>query len=223
MTGDRRIEPCRRGAPNDLRQSSEESNEPRGLSTPSRSGHWMQTFSGRRYWPWNPHPKDVYIEDIAHALSLQCRFAGHPQEFYSVAQHSILVSQTVPPQHALWGLMHDAAEAYVGDLILPVKTGVHEYRRLENLNLNVIARHFGLSMPIPPDVKRADVIVLATEARDVMSGQCHDWGIQHLPLDERIELMGPMDAEMAFLDRFIELKSRVSLDRASATEEAVLQ
>ncbi|MCP4678070.1 MAG: phosphohydrolase [Deltaproteobacteria bacterium] len=187
---------------------------------PNRRGPWMQTFLGRQYYPWKPSPEDVTIEDIAHALSLQCRFNGHSQEFYSVAQHSVLVSRTVPFQHALWGLLHDAAEAYLGDLISPIKTSIHEYKRIESLNQTAIARHFDLSKPIPIDIKEADLIVLATEARDVMGGQLYDWEIGHLPLNERIVPVGPVEAEVSFLERYIEINSCPSV---CAAEDVVLR
>lgn len=82
---------------------------------------WMQTYTGRVFWPLEPRPEDVDIVDIAHALANLCRYGGHSKVFYSVAHHSVLVSQIVPPADALWGLMHDSAEAYVIDLIRPIK------------------------------------------------------------------------------------------------------
>src|ERR1017187_10636100 len=76
----------------------------------------ITTFSGIHFWPLLPNPADIRIEDIAHALSNQCRFAGHAREFYSVAEHSVRVSQLCPPEDALWGLLHDASEAYLTDV-----------------------------------------------------------------------------------------------------------
>lgn len=75
------------------------------LDTPAddRRGDWIQTFTGRRFWPLDPRPEDVCIEDIAHALSLKCRFGGHCTRFYSVAEHSVHVSNYVPAEFALWG------------------------------------------------------------------------------------------------------------------------
>ena len=67
----------------------------------ARKGDWMQTYTGRQFWPIDPRANEVHIEDIAHALSMMCRYNGHCRTFYSVAEHSVLVSQHVPPEHAL--------------------------------------------------------------------------------------------------------------------------
>lgn len=86
-----------------------------------RKGDWMQTYTGRKFWPLNPRAEEVYIEDIAHSLALSCRFNGHCKVFYSIAQHSVLVSQIVKPTQQLIALLHDSAEAYLGDIIRPIK------------------------------------------------------------------------------------------------------
>jgi hypothetical protein len=78
---------------------------------PSRRGDWMQTFTGRRFWPLDPRGEDVLIEDIAHALSLLTRYGGHCTRFYSVAEHSVLLARAATPENALWLLLHDASEA----------------------------------------------------------------------------------------------------------------
>src|SRR5438128_12538670 len=83
-------------------------------------GDWMQTYTGRAFYPLDPRLDDICIEDIAHALSMLCRYGGQCQEFYSVAEHSVLMSYAVNPQHALWALLHDATESYMGDLIRPL-------------------------------------------------------------------------------------------------------
>ncbi|MFG0247924.1 MAG: phosphohydrolase, partial [Phycisphaeraceae bacterium JB051] len=77
---------------------------------------WIQTYTGKAFYPLREDPGIIDIRDIAHALSLQCRFNGHCSDFYSVAQHSVHVSEVVPQAFALWGLLHDAAEAYMSDL-----------------------------------------------------------------------------------------------------------
>ena len=92
------------------------------MSNTVRTGDWTQTFAGIQFYPFDPRPDEVKIKDIAHALSMICHFNGHTREFFSVAQHSLMVSYLLPAEHKLWGLMHDSAEAYIGDMIRPIKT-----------------------------------------------------------------------------------------------------
>jgi hypothetical protein len=95
-------------------------------------GGWMQTFTGRQFFPMDPRPEEVDPTDIAHALSLLCRYNGHVDRFYSVAEHCVHLSYVVPPEHALWALLHDATEAYVGDMISPLKIHMPGYRAAED-------------------------------------------------------------------------------------------
>lgn len=144
-----------------------------------RMGDWMQTYTGIQFWPLDPRPEEIVLEDIAHALSMQCRFAGHVNDFYSVAQHSVLVSRHVPPEDAAWGLMHDAAEAYLQDMIRPLKRGEygHYYRRAEKFLLSAICDRFGLTRIEPVSVEIADQRALMTEARDLLKPPPAPWGI----------------------------------------------
>lgn len=174
-----------------------------------RTGRWMQTYNGRKFYPDDPRPEDFHIEDIAHALSLICRFNGHCTKFYSVAQHSLIMSQSVfSEEHALWALMHDAAEAYIGDLIRPVKRGDVgvEFINLENLVLSQIAVRFGLPWPMPEEIQIEDDRILATEARDLMGGQIEPWDLCGAkPYGARIRPYGQAQAKMQFLDRYKDL------------------
>ena len=95
-----------------------------------RKGEWVFLASGRRFWIIDPRPEDIYIEDIAHGLSMICRFCGQTRKFYSVSQHSILVSKELQPQYQLGGLLHDASESYIGDIITPVKKIIKNYDEL---------------------------------------------------------------------------------------------
>ena len=106
---------------------------------------------------------DILLGDIAHSLSQQCRFNGHTPHFYSVAEHSVLVADRLPASLKVWGLMHDAAEAYVGDLISPIKREIRSYRNLEDRLLGVIAERFGLCWPVPDMVFAADKAQIAAE------------------------------------------------------------
>lgn len=130
-----------------------------------RRGDWMLTFTGRPYWPADPRPEDVDLGDIAHALANLCRFGGHTRKHYSVAQHSVMVSYLVPPELAAVALLHDAAEAYLGDVVRPLKSLLaRQYSVLEQLSEQVIAQRFGLpAPPWPAEVKHADNVVLSLE------------------------------------------------------------
>jgi hypothetical protein len=133
------------------------------------------TFSGSRFCPLNPSPEDIRIEDIGHALAHQCRFGGHTCQFYSIAQHSILVSQLCRPEDALWGLLHDASEAYLQDVVRPLKelAEFEAYRLAERHLQHCIVERFGLGTEQPTSVTAADDWMLAVEARDLMATDGH--------------------------------------------------
>jgi len=161
---------------------------------------WIQTATGRRFYPLSPPPEDVDIRDIAHALSLLCRFNGHSAAFYSVAEHSVRVCDSLPREHQLWGLLHDAAEAYLGDLPRPLKRQLPTFSQAENVVLRCVTERYGLSWPMPAAVRAADDQLLATEARDLMGAP--DWARGTEPLPGPIEPWPPERARAAFLERF---------------------
>jgi hypothetical protein len=176
-----------------------------------RIGQWGCTANGWKYWPTDPRPGDIETLDIAHALSLQCRFGGHVSEFYSVAQHSVAVSFACDPADALWGLLHDASEAYIVDIPRPLKyaAGMEGYVRLEQAMMRAVCERFGLPLDMPESVRYADEVLLATEARDLMphhgpAGVPH-WGLTHPPLPDRIACWSPTQARIHFLDRLHDL------------------
>jgi len=180
-----------------------------------RKGDWIQTFSNRRFHPIDPRPEEVFIEDIAHSLSQQCRFTGHSQKFYCVSEHSVRVSWEIGRignfKDCLWGLLHDASEAYLCDLSRPIKhhsaLGA-EYRKIEDRLMAVIAERFGLPLPEPPVVKVADNILLMTEKRDIMGpmewehSKCFVDLSEVKPLGEVIEPWDCARAERLFMIRF---------------------
>lgn len=186
---------------------------------------WLQTYSGLAFFPLAPHPDQVAIEDIAHALSLQCRFGGHTQVFYSVAQHSVLVSRSVPPADALWGLLHDAAEAYLVDLPRPLKHHSvlgYEYRKIEARVMRAISERFGLPADEPSSVKIAERRLLATERRDLLGPMRFQPGIWgdgdgSIPYDETICPMLDWQAELEFMLRFGELMGLRESERLRPT------
>lgn len=175
-----------------------------------RVGDWMQTYTGCQFWPLDPRPEEIHVIDIAHALANQCRFAGHCKRFYSVAQHSVIVSRIVPPEFALWGLLHDSAEAYLVDLPRPVKRfseiGTH-YQRVELLVMQSICCRFGLSELQPTCVHHADDIALMTEKRDLMPGR-FKWRETATPLPDPIIPLNPEESEVVFIERAVELGIR---------------
>jgi len=183
-------------------------NDPHFATSPDRKTYWMQTASGRRIFIFDPgnSENEFVIEDIAHHLSLVCRFTGAVRVHYSVAQHSVLVSQLVPPEFALEGLLHDASEAYLNDIASPVKAGLPDYKSAEVEMEKALAKKFGLYWPKSPEVKRADGIAVATEARDLMRNAPTLWRLPEKPLrGVLIEPWSPQQAEQIFLDRFREI------------------
>jgi hypothetical protein len=170
-----------------------------------RKGDWMQTFRGVQFYPLDPRPDEIRIEDIAHSLSNQCRYAGHVTRFYSVAQHSVLVARIVPRQHFVWGLLHDAAEAYLVDLPRPLKRHSplgNAYWPIEARLMTCVCERFGLPYAEPPEVKEADNVLLMTEKRDLMPNSPGKWAETAEPLPGRIIPWGPERAEVEFLEYF---------------------
>jgi hypothetical protein len=212
-----------------------------------RKGNWNQVYpSGAKFWPLDPSMDEVFIRDIAHSLSNVCRFGGHIQEFYSVAQHSTLVSEVLAPDRelelfaqgttplavksygllvnlGLAGLLHDAAEAYVGDMVAPLKRSVamEPYREAEGVILEVIFRRFQLGLEFIPSgyqdsaraIKEADTRMLFTEKRDLrdpfLDGRGALWESKGTPYDQVvIRPQPPQAAREMFLNRFYDLWMR---------------
>ncbi len=166
---------------------------------------WIQTFTGRQFWPLNPHADDICIEDIAHALANKCRYTGHTRRFYSVAQHACLCSDHSP--NPKWALMHDASEAYLPDVARPVKRMLTGFREIEDHLLQVIAVKYGLPWPMPDSVHEIDLVMLATERRDLMATPPIPWiSTERIePLPTPIVPWSPTVAKQQFLIRFHEL------------------
>lgn len=175
-----------------------------------RKGDWAQIYSGEKFWPLDPKPEEVSLKDIAHSLALQCRFNGHSDVFYSIAQHSVLVSKVVSQEQALAALFHDASEAYTGDMVSPLKKFLPpEFKMIEKEIENAVFEHFGIKHETVDhvEIKRADKIALFTEMRDLMKEPPSKWDDVDLfqPHTDKIIPLSPEEAEKEFLDRFNEL------------------
>lgn len=173
----------------------------------ARRGDWMQTFTGRAFYPLDPRVDDIVPADIAHALSLICRYGGHVLRFLSVAEHCVLMSYAVAPENALWALLHDATEAYVGDMVRPLKRSMPAYRAAEDRLMAVICERFGLDPDCPAEVKIADTRILIDERSALMAPSHRPWttldGLE--PLGVKVEGWSPRDAECEFLARLEQL------------------
>ena len=128
-------------------------------------GRYVTTRSGALFYVDECNIEDIPITDIAHALGMNCRFNGHVDRFYSVAEHSVLVSKLVPEKDALWGLLHDVTEAFVPDMPRPFKDKIIGFDDFEGHLAKHVARHFDLSETMPQSVKYIDRNIVADEAR----------------------------------------------------------
>lgn len=177
-------------------------------------GFYIRTFTGKQFYFHDIEHNDIDIRDIAHALAMNCRWTGHVKDFYSVAQHSVLVSKMVPLEHSLAGLLHDASEAYMHDTPSPLKWHLKQmgFTAFADLEGEIDARvfnAFGLSLPRDPSIKTADLRMLATEHRDLMVNG-HDMEGKYLqqPYLFKIEPWSPAEAEREFLMRYEQLTER---------------
>jgi hypothetical protein len=158
-----------------------------------------------------PDPEAINQIDIAHALSNLCRFTGHTRHFYSVAQHSVLVANLLPRELRFMGLMHDAAEAYVTDMATPLKNLLGNYRELEASVWEAVCIRFGLPLELPPEVKHADLVALATEKRDLMPEHAEVWPslVGITPSPRAVLPLMPEDAKFIWLEMFETLGRRL--------------
>jgi hypothetical protein len=171
----------------------------------------LMTASGLDFYPMAPDPAAVRIEDIAHALSNICRYGGHVREFYSVAQHSVLVSRALPPHLRLWGLLHDSAEAYVGDIPRPLKRHLVGYEAIEAGVMAAIVTALGLSpAEMPGQVKRIDNAIIADEAFALMPPRARDWPAPYGELGIAVEAWSPRRARGEFMAEYRTIRAEVT-------------
>jgi hypothetical protein len=164
--------------------------------------NYISTFLGNRFYPLEGKVDRIDIVDICQGLSFQARFNGQANRFYSVAQHSIVVARLVPKQYFRAALLHDAAEAYLGDMVKPLKSLVPEFVAIEQRLMALIAEQFGVCFDDYAPIKKADLIALATEKRDLMPKSTEPWsylaGVE--PLKPCIDAWPPEQARQAFLE-----------------------
>lgn len=177
--------------------------------TEQRKGDWFQTYPSRkRFYILDPRPEDVDIKDIAHSLAMKCRYGGHCAYFYTVAEHSVLVSHVVPAHLALAALLHDAAEAYTGDIMRPIKESIGPEWRVVEAQLDaVICEVFGVDSLSDPLIKEYDSRML-TDERLVLQHPVLEGKSYGDKLNVAIQCLTWQDAEAAFMARFDELMHR---------------
>lgn len=175
-------------------------------------GDWIQTYvTGTAFYPIDPDPNDVHIEDIAWSLSMQCRYTGHCRWWYSVAEHSMLVAQAVPKEYRFIALMHDATEAYLADIARPVKGYIAGYKEAEiRLWDQAIAPRFNLPLfaDIPPIVKEMDTRILLNEKELLLGPEPQPWAVEGDPIpDLDFVFYWPNESYKPFLELFHKWKN----------------
>lgn len=171
----------------------------------------MGTYSGGKFWPLDPRVEEVHLEDIAHHLSMICRYGGAVSRYYSVAEHSVLVSLYVPPEYAKEALLHDAAEAYVGDLVRPLKhqPELAAFRAAEDRIYPIVMERFGV-VSTPESramISEVDDQIIADETLALM--ETPEKYADRYPVGRAlgclIQGMSQEGAKIVFLSRFLEL------------------
>lgn len=180
----------------------------REIQDPNRIGDWCQIYSGKPFWPLDPKPEEIDINDIAHALSLLCRWGGHCIRFLSVAEHSVHIARSVSPENALWALLHDATEAFLVDVPRPIKRQLPTYVEAEHKIEQAVKTRFGLYGDMPKEVKDADNAMLFTERYQNLKKSVREWGwgddIE--PLNVALQYWEPSRAKEEFLKTFEEVR-----------------
>ena len=180
--------------------------------------NWILTRSGRQFDLLNPTAAMISPHDIGHALARLCRFNGHTLDHYSVAQHSMIVCDLVPLKDQLPALLHDATEAYLGDMTRPLKALMPAYRQIEQRVWHAVCDRFEIDPILPDSVIRADMVALATERRDLMPQHPGEWeclkGVPAMP--ERITPLPAQEAGIQYFSRLMELMQGDHRRRMSA-------
>lgn len=172
---------------------------------------WIQSFTGKQVFPLDPQPEQIDPRDIAHALSMVCRYTGHVIRFYSVAEHSVRIAEYLlgtggerAAELARYGLLHDASEAYICDIARPIKElpAFEAYREAEERLQRMIYEMHGLEFPEPAEVKAADMLMLSTERMELLGPAPESWGELPEPLPVQGFGWDPTYAEGMFLQAY---------------------
>lgn len=172
----------------------------------ARKGDWMITYTGAAFWPLDPRADEIRLDDIAAALSKLCRYGGHTIRYYSVAEHCVHAASKAPEGLELAALMHDASEAYLSDVIRPIKAHLTNYKTIEAELERVIAQRFGLPYPLPAEVKALDERMIADEKAQACAPSppiawAH-WDNATPPLGVTLRFWTPAEAAYQFTTAF---------------------
>ena len=194
--------------PDRIEQASEGSRELDAMKADTIKGPTILLQSGRYFSYERPDLCEMSLEDIARGLANTCRFAGQSPRFYSVAEHSVYVSQIVPDAMAWDGLMHDAAEAFICDMPKPLKVMLPDYKEVEKRVEKAVASAFGLNDPMPPEIKYADVQMLRAEQMQVMrNNDAWEWTFNYPCPEVTIACLSPDAAFDLFMTRAAALRA----------------
>ena len=165
---------------------------------------WMMLASATPFYPFDPDPATIHIEDIARALSHICRYGGHVRRFYSVAEHCVHVASVAPEPLKLDALLHDGAEAYLGDIPRPIKKhpDMEGWRAAEMIVNAALADRFDLARPMPLVVKAIDDRIILDEWAALMPATNLDIGVSGPGLGIHIHGWAPDQARDAFMSAF---------------------
>ena len=159
---------------------------------------WLTTYTGKKFYPFNPYPPDIDIRDIAHGLALTCRYSGQCAKFYSVAEHSVRLAKIVPMKYRMAALLHDSAEAYLTDMPKMLKIALSNYEILERDLLHNILLRFNVPQELIPPLKKYENALMASECRDLMTST-EGWVLPERPLDIIIIPSPPRVAEREYV------------------------
>lgn len=176
---------------------------------------WIVTYTGRRVWPLDLRAEDVVEDDIAHALAMKVRWGGFCRSFYSVAQHTVLLTDWLGHSGANWqdqwdALHHDDVGVYLADVPAPLRRVLDGYDEVEAHVWSVIAGVFDCSAMFSDTLRTADRRIRIDEARVLMTMPAGSWGDHDgglEPLGVLIEPWGPDEAKGRWLTAFNRLQA----------------